>query len=336
MLIYEALGHRPRRGLAAAVAVYGLALAPLVYWIVRDRVGNALPASYSGPSADQIYSLIRVPWHVAPFSSWPVFVRDWLPGYCLAAVMLAGSVAAARLARSLLSRRIALWLTILLAYLFVALFASYLDRKTGMLGKLYLFRPTPLIFLLWLMLAASCVREWWPKAMSVLRFILLTVTLPIFCAQSIAAMNDDIAHHDAHEAERLVLYHVIGSDTGPLDVVLIDPRLEDIYYDFERRTGRASLITWKFANTRDSDVIEWYRRVRFRATLFDHGCGKTRQWPVNFLVAAADRADALSRRCGPILYRDDTAALIRVEAAKRGDSAPPVTSLDSSGSRPSP
>ena len=59
--------------------------------------------------------------------------------------------------------------------------------------------------------------------------------------------------------------------TAPGDVVLIDPDIEMQLLDFERRTGRPSLVMWKFAPTNDAELITWYRRIELRQDLFDKG-----------------------------------------------------------------
>ena len=60
---------------------------------------------------------------------------------------------------------------------------------------------------------------------------------------------------------------------APGDIVLIDPDVEIQLLDFERRTGRPTLVMWKFAPTNDADLIAWYRRIKLRRALFDQGCG---------------------------------------------------------------
>jgi hypothetical protein len=66
--------------------------------------------------------------------------------FCL---WLAGNSANPRL------RIMAVWIAGLVAYLFLVLVPKYLDRNSGVLGKFYLFRPSSLIELLWLMVALA-------------------------------------------------------------------------------------------------------------------------------------------------------------------------------------
>ncbi len=48
-----------------------------------------------------------------------------------------------------------MWLVGLLAYLFLILVPKFLDRDDGVLGKFYLFRPSSLTLLLFLMLVLA-------------------------------------------------------------------------------------------------------------------------------------------------------------------------------------
>ena len=71
----------------------------------------------------------------------------------MAAPMLLSCIWVARSGATRRLRVVAVWLAGLLAYLFLVLGPKFLDRDSGVLGKFYLFRPSSLIELLWLMLA---------------------------------------------------------------------------------------------------------------------------------------------------------------------------------------
>ncbi|HYM02099.1 MAG TPA: hypothetical protein VET85_04070, partial [Stellaceae bacterium] len=144
--------RREGRRLLMAAALFMLAVAPLLALIASSRIRDGAVAAADMPSPDVIYSIIRAPHHTSPFVSWDNFVGQWLPGLLLAAAMLATTVVVARSETSQRLRPVARWLGGLLIYLFLAFAAAYLDRRTGMLGKLYLFRPASLLLLLWLAL----------------------------------------------------------------------------------------------------------------------------------------------------------------------------------------
>jgi hypothetical protein len=73
--------------------------------------------------------------------------------------------------------------------------------------------------------------------------------------------------------------------------------------DFERRTGRPTLVMWKFAPTNDADLITWYRRVQLSQALFDQGCGTdTHGVDIRFLLTTVEHASRLVATCGPEVF----------------------------------
>jgi hypothetical protein len=310
-LLYAVVAGESLRKIIGALIGYVAGVAPLLIVMAGDRLNDVAPSDYRGPTPDAIYSLIRSPHHVEPFLNWENFRDLWLPGLVLAALMLAAAIAIARRPREPRLRPLAIWLMILLAYLLLAAAVSLFDRDTGWLGKFYLFRPAALMLLLWLTLAAGWARDLPPRVRWPLRLIFLAATVPGF-VMSVGRIPGGIAWFEKMEADQTALYAAIPRLTAPGDVVLIDPALEYAYYDFERSVSRATLVAWKFDNTDDRDIVEWYRRMQFRAALFDQGCGAARPWRVDFLLAAPNHAEAVSRSCGVIVYRDEHAALIQI------------------------
>src|SRR6185437_4992 len=82
----------------ASTALYLVIVAPLAAVIGWSRLDDAraLAPSADLPSPDVIYSIIRAPWHAAPFLDLHTFLTQWLPGGVAAAAMLAVCVAIAR------------------------------------------------------------------------------------------------------------------------------------------------------------------------------------------------------------------------------------------------
>lgn len=149
---------RPRAGqrVLLAVALYGLLVAPLCSIIIWSRLADSSAAlAPDVPLPDVIYSIIREPHHQSPFLTWPYFQDRWLPGYIKAAPMLLSCVWLARNSANPRLRIMAVWLAGLVAYFFLVLGPKYLDRDSGVLGKFYLFRPSSLVELLWLMVALT-------------------------------------------------------------------------------------------------------------------------------------------------------------------------------------
>jgi hypothetical protein len=296
----------------ASAALYLVAVAPLFAVIAWSRLadGRAFIPPADLPSPDIIYSIIRTPWHVAPFLDLDSFLMQWLPGCVSAAVMLAACLVVARKPEAARWKVTTVWLAGLLAYLFVALAASYIDRDSGMLGKFYLFRPAALILLLWLAfvmayLAAAGLRGW-----TAARLVALALLAPVFLIGAVDRIQGD--RQRAHLAgEKSALAAALAERAAPGSVVLIDPQIEWSYLDFERRTGYPSLVAFKFMPTNDPQIVEWYRRMEFRRTLFEQGCTANAAYPVDFLLTTPEHAAALAASCGPVVYATDDVALLR-------------------------
>ena len=296
--------REPRR-VAAAAGLFALSVAPLAGAIAWSRLTDTSAALAADvPPPDVIYSVIREPHHQSPFLSWAYFRDRWLPGYLLAAAMLAASVWAARRGPTRQLRVAALWLAGLLAYLLAVLAPKYLDRDTGVLGKFYLFRPSSLVLLLWLMLVLACATGLLARRGRLLRAALLAIVGPAFLYTQGMRVAGDIVGNAALEREKRPLAAAIARAAGPRDVVLVDPELEALLLDFERRTGRTTFVLWKFAPTKDHEITVWYRRMMLRQSIFDRGCDAgqhTREFA--FLLTTPAKASRLGANCGPEAHR---------------------------------
>ena len=93
--------------------------------------------------------------------------------------------------------------------------------------------------------------------------------------------------------------------------MLIDPDVEAQWLEFERRTGRPTLVMWKFAPTNDAELITWYRRMQRRQAVFDQGCGVdiVAVQPVLLLTTPAT-ASRLAGTCGLERFRDESWVLL--------------------------
>jgi hypothetical protein len=299
------------RVLGSAV-LFLTAVAPLLAVIAWSRLvdGRAFVQPADLPSPDVIYSMIRIPWHAAPFLGLDSFLAQWLPGCVATAIMLAACVMIARKPQAARWRVTTVWLAGLLAYLLVALAASYLDRESGVLGKFYLFRPAALILLLWLAfvmayLAAAGLRGW-----TAARLAALALMAPVFLIGAVDRVQGD-RHRAGLADEKRAVAAVLAERATPGSVVLIDPQIDGAYLDFERRTGHPSLVAFKFMPTNDPQIVEWYRRMEFRRTLFERGCTGNAAYPVDFLLTTPEHARALAESCGPVVYATDDVALLR-------------------------
>jgi hypothetical protein len=295
-----------------STALFLVTVAPLIALIGWSRLGDAraLVRSADLPSPDVIYSIIRAPWHAAPFLDLHSFLTQWLPGCVAAATMLAVCVAIARRPEAARWKVTTIWLAGLLGYLLVALVAAFFDRHTGVLGKFYLFRPAALTLLLWLTFAMAFLATAELPRWTELRLAALAVLLPMFLMGAVDRVQAD-RQHAALGPEKDALAAALAERAAPGSVVLIDPQLEWSYLDFERRTGHPSLVAFKFMPTNDPQIVEWYRRIEFRRALFAQGCMATAAYPVDFLLTTPEHAAALTASCGPVIYATDKLALLR-------------------------
>jgi hypothetical protein len=198
--------------------------------------------------------------------------------------------------------------------LFLVLGPKFLDRDTGILGKFYLFRPSSLILLLCLLLAiarmttALGARSWLPRA------CLLALIGPAFLYLQGGALMRQVVARETLEQQKRTMVAEVRRLVAPDGVVLIDPDVEAQWLDFERRTGRPTLVMWKFTPTNDADLITWYRRTELRRLLFEQGCGPgTDAENVAYLLTSVARSPRLASSCGPEIHRAGQWALLRVE-----------------------
>ncbi len=303
------------RRVVSATMLYALLTLPLFGIIAWSRLADTRANAASDvPSPDVIYSIIREPHHQSPFLSWEYFRDRWLPGYLMAGLMLLLCVWVARTGPTRQLRVTALWLTGLLGYLFFVLGPKFFDRDAGVLGKFYLFRPSSLILLLWLMLAlarattAFGVREWLPRA------CLLALIGPTFLYIQGDALIRQVVANETLEHWKQPMVAAVKRLVAPGDVVLIDPEVEAQWLDFERRTGRPTLVMWKFTPTNDADLITWYRRTESRRLLFEQGCGPgIHAGNIAYLLTSPARSSRLSSSCGAEILRAGQWALLRLQ-----------------------
>ena len=129
---------------------YALATAPLLAVVVLDQI-RVLHRSRRRPSADYIYTILRNPHHLAPFSV-PGKLHRWVPGAVATPALAAGAVSVALRGAG----RCARWRRWcrLLRSLLLGAGGELADRATGVLAELDLFRPSSLTLLLACLAAA--------------------------------------------------------------------------------------------------------------------------------------------------------------------------------------
>ncbi len=321
--------RRDIRRIAVAAIAFIVATAPLLGTIIRTRLSlDATGAAADVPPPDVIYSLIREPWHGAPFLSWDYFAAQWLPGYLLAGAMLAGCIVIARTSiahtgidragNAARLRAFAEWLAMLIAYLFLMLVPSFVARHTGAIGKFYPFRPSSLVLLLWLALALAWLNGLVARHLLAVKLLALALIAPAFLNAAVSRILGDQTYRTSFAADKEAVAGYLASNAASDAVVLVDPAVEASFLDFERRVGRPSLVMWKFAPTNDPELREWYRRVEFRKSLFERGCPPHLAYRVDFLLTTPGGVAALSPSCGPVVLESEHWRLLRRIASGEG------------------
>jgi len=201
-------------------------------------------------------------------------------------------------------RVLARWLAGLLAYLFLVLGPKFLDRDSGILGKFYLFRPSALILLLWLLLAAAVAAARLGSRRWISRASLLVLAGPIFLYTQCGQLLWTFTENAAREDQKRLLIDAMARAVAPGKVVLIDPDEESQLLDFERRTGLPTFVMWKFAPTNDAELILWYRREELRRVVFEQGCvADVDTRDIEYLLTTPAKAPRLTASCGPEVLR---------------------------------
>jgi hypothetical protein len=303
--------HQGLRRVAAATALFLLLAAPLLGVIGWTQFLDDTAAAAGTPSVDVIYSIIRAPHHTSPFLAGGRFLPNGLSDYLMAGSLLLGALVVARLTKSVRLKKFALWLALLVAYLFLALGLAYVDRDTGVLGKFYLFRPASLVLLLWLLLAIAALDGLGRRWRLAVKLAVVVLMVPMFLLDAANRIGGDRAWQAAYAAEKRGLADFLARDAAAHAVVLVDPELESSFLDLERRTLHPMLVAWKFDPTSPADIREWYRRMEFRAALFASGCGGKSDYAVDFLLTTRERAALLTPSCGPVVYASGSVALLR-------------------------
>jgi hypothetical protein len=300
------------RSLLRPALLFGALVAPIMGLIAATRLLGAPSApDPSLPTSDVIYAFIRAPHHTAPFLSLDNFISQWLPGSMLAAGMLAVCFAVRGSAREARLTGLATWLALLLAYLFLALIPSFVDRHTGTLGKFYLFRPSSLILLLWLALVLAWLSRVGLPRETMLKSLALLLVLPPFLLNAGNRIAGDLARDDDLGGDKRAVIDILAHGATPEAVVLVDPTLDLAFLDFERSSGHPMLVSWKFIPTSDTAILEWQRRMEFRRALFADGCTGSVRYRVDFLLAEPEHATVLAKTCGPIIYSGTAVALLQ-------------------------
>ena len=320
LLAFCGIQRRGAKSVVAAAACYALLVAPLasVLWVDHS---SQLVAGASGdePTADWIYSIYRHPHHVAPFASTGIVAVAWAVGSVGLVALGALSLWVARRESGEL-RAVAVLTLLVFAHLLLSFVVSFLDAG-AVLGKLYLFRPSSVALLLWMAMVAMLVDRLAPARAARWKLASLLAALPVLV---LVAVTGAAQHRlgpilgpmlSPGELERppdtTRLVEHLRAHTEPARTVLVAPTLERELWHLERSANRPTLVTRKFVPTTEPSIREWYRRLRFKQSVFDGGCAVARTYPVDFLVVPSG-STAAHASCGSVVFSGRRYAVIAV------------------------
>src|SRR5689334_5694754 len=137
---------------------------------------------------------------------------------------------------------------------------------------------------------------------------------PVLVAAALNLRQEIIARAEIGGDKRIV-EHFLQDASRPDAVVLLDPEIEWAFLDIERTIHRFALVTWKFAPTNDPQILEWYRRMEFRQSVFQEGCEAHPIYRTDYLLTTRDQEGFLARSCGSPVLETGRLALLRWAAA---------------------
>lgn len=306
MGLYLAWRWRDPARLAIAAGLYMLIASPILIVAALNYGAYIAPPQADGiPPVDTIYAAIRAPHHVAPFLNMDSFWRDWAPGFAALAAILGGALWLRRQPEAPPDAVTGLAI-IGAAFCLLALPIAYLDTEYA-LAKLFLFRPSTVV--LFLAFTAAAV------ALSPRRRIVMPLSA-LLIAAFVTLSAQHILAHGANQTFRLnemkPVYRAVIENTPPDAVVLLHGRADYNMIDFERRTGRAAYVSFKFIPPYPDQIVEWYTRLQKRETIYEEGCAAAALAEVDYVVLNQVTRPSVFNGCAEPLYADKFRSLIRI------------------------
>jgi hypothetical protein len=294
------------------IALYVVCVAPLVAIVIIGHGGNVPRPEGISFSADYIYSVLRNPHHVAPFSS-RYLLWQWTTGIVLLGCFLVVSGCLYWFGGlSDRTRALTALVGLGLLYLVAALIVSFIDRNTGAIGKFYVFRPASFLFLLGIVTVALFIREKAPINTDAAKLIVAMIMVPI-CFWIVAKAKIEQTYFQGPTRAKIAAVAAAVQQSTPADaVILTDPALDMTLLALPRKLERPTLVHWKFVPSNPREIYEWYRRLQFRSAVFERGCGGRLDFPVAYILAQDTGERSVLSRCGTRVQKIDDLVLWRV------------------------
>lgn len=309
MAVWLAVFQGKARDVAKAAPLFLLCCLPQAALLAHEYGADFLRAAplVEGRSTNWIYSVFNIPMHVAPFATLGRFTI-WAPGIAFLFSLTALTLWWRR--RDILANRrednLCALVLLGLVWLVGALPLSLLDAVWGdySLGKLYLFRPSSLTLLLWLMLATREARRIGQRELTLAA---LTLLAPLFLTIGGAWALEPVWDRMEQARRQQAVVASLEASLTRDDVVLVDPELEEEFMHLDRDHGVSTWVNFRGVPTGSARVAAWYGRILERKRLFATACGgnATVPPPVARLLAKAQDRARLEGACGRVVHADE-------------------------------
>ena len=260
---------------------------PIIFIAYLGFMGSTFVQDPNLPSPDYIYSYIRQYKMVLPFYSLSSFVITWLPGILIYFGFLLSIVFIRRDKDIFLEKLFYIILTSSFA-LFGLIFLSFFDVD-GFLGKFYPFRFASLLLLIFIIFYARYLLLYFNNFSRSLSFSVLLILSPFFFIKASINAVGELQDVYFENKNKINLYEFVEENTNPSHIILIDPRLEEIFFDFERKLNRPTLVTFKYIPSSKEGLIEWYKRREFKTKIFNGDFEIIHQFPFHYLLLKKDK-----------------------------------------------
>ena len=288
--------------------IYILSVLPLVIILFVDQYGGA-NIDTQNLNIDFIYAE-RSAHHVAPFISETNFYRLWLPGILVIIFLIPVLFSI----RKNYSDKLQIdFLLILLTYLIIALIISYFDREKMYFAKLFMFRPSSLIWLLTIAILLKALNEHMTDEAKKVWLSLVLLLIPLTLMPVVKKKANELLISSnatlTKKINKLVTLH-----SKPNEIMLIDPTAELETVSFQRKIKRPIFVMKKFVPSHPTDIAKWKKRLNFRQEIFKNGCTKRMKYPVKILFTTISNFDSV-KNCGSVIWRSKKFFLIKVSAS---------------------
>ena len=114
-------------------------------------------------------------------------------------------------------------------------------------------------------------------------------------------------------------YDTSGDDPKGVNIVLIDPKQENLWLQLHRVSRRPTLVAWKFLPTDPDEILRWNELLELRKRIFETGCATPipDSLPIRWLVSTHLDTDSKVRECGPVIWSERRVGLIEVARSGR-------------------